>query len=217
MNLTKSIFTLSLLVFTLSVVLACSKNAAENVSPNSSKEVSAEATKALKVVTTVSPITSLVENIGGTKIILEGIVPEGTNSHTFEPAPSTASLMAEADLIVLNGLFLEEPSLQMAKANSKPTSVILLLGDKAVSKQEWVFDFSFPESDGHPNPHLWTSPILALKYAEIIKDELSSLDPANAEYYGRNFDNFESRISDLDSRIKTSIETIPVENRKLLT
>lgn len=217
MNLTKTIFTLTLLVFTLSVVLACSKDAAENISPNSSKEVSGGATKALKVVTTVSPITSLVENIGGTKVILEGIVPEGTNSHTFEPAPSTASLMAEADLIVLNGLFLEEPSLQMAKANSKPTSVILLLGDEAVSKQEWVFDFSFPESDGHPNPHLWTSPILALKYAELIKDELSSLDPANAEYYRENFDNFESRIKDLDSRIKASIETIPVENRKLLT
>ena len=118
MNLTKSIFTLSLLVFTLSVVLACSKDAAVNISPKSSKEASGGSPKALKVVTTVSPITSLVENIGGTKIILEGIVPEGTNSHTFEPAPSTASLMAEADLIVLNGLFLEEPSLQMAKANS---------------------------------------------------------------------------------------------------
>jgi ABC-type Zn uptake system ZnuABC Zn-binding protein ZnuA len=105
----------------------------------------------------------------------------------------------------------------MAKANSKPTCVILSLGDKAVSEQEWVFDFSFPESDGHPNPHLWTSPILALKYAELIKDALGALDPTNAKYYEENFSNFESRINDLDSRIKTSINTIPVENRKLLT
>ena len=217
MNRAKNIFALLLLIFTLSVAVACSKDTTENISITSPKEVSGDAPRALKVVTTVSPITSLVENIGGTKINLEGIVPEGTNSHTFEPAPSTASLMAKADLIVLNGLYLEEPSLQMAKANSKPTTVILLLGDKAVSKQEWVFDFSFPESDGHPNPHLWTSPILALKYAEIIKVELSALDPANAEYYRKNFANFESRISDLDSRIKTSIETIPIENRKLLT
>ena len=59
----------------------------------------------LRVVTTVSPITSLVENIGGTRIRLEGIVPEGVNSHTFEPSPSTAAILSEADLFVANGLF----------------------------------------------------------------------------------------------------------------
>ncbi|HCP23758.1 MAG TPA: zinc ABC transporter substrate-binding protein, partial [Dehalococcoidia bacterium] len=51
----------------------------------------------LRVVTTVSPITSIVENIGGLRIKLEGVVPEGVNSHTFEPNPSLAKLMAEAD------------------------------------------------------------------------------------------------------------------------
>jgi len=65
---------------------------------------------AIKVVTTVSPITSIVENIGGTRILLDGIVPEGVNSHTFAPAPSVAKSIAEADLIVLNGLQLEEPT-----------------------------------------------------------------------------------------------------------
>ena len=78
----------------------------------------------LRVVTTVSPITSLVENIGGTKISLVGIVPEGVNSHTFEPAPSTAKIIAEADLIVLNGLFLEEPSLEMARVNKTDKAII---------------------------------------------------------------------------------------------
>ena len=41
----------------------------------------------LRVVTTVSPITSIVENIGGNRIQLEGAVPEGVNSHVFEPQP----------------------------------------------------------------------------------------------------------------------------------
>ena len=75
----------------------------------------------LKVVTTVSPITSIVENIGGPRIQLEGIVPEGVNSHTFAPAPSVALVIAQADLIVLNGLLLEEPTLAMAEANRTPT------------------------------------------------------------------------------------------------
>lgn len=171
----------------------------------------------LRVVTTVSPITSLVENIGGTRIRLEGIVPEGVNSHTFDPAPSLARLLSEADLIVLNGLFLEEPSLKMAEANKREEAVILPLGDKAVARDEWVFDFSFPESGGRPNPHLWTSPVLALKYAELVREQLVFLDPPNAAYYEENFRTLKERLEDLDRRIEISVGTVPPENRKLLT
>ena len=171
----------------------------------------------LRVVTTVSPITSLVENVGGVRIRLQGIVPEGTNSHTFEPAPSVAQVMSEADLIVLNGLFLEEPSLEMAEANKKPGAVILALADRAISRDEWVFDFSFPEDGGHPNPHLWTSPVLAIEYAELIRDELAKLDADNADYYNSNYEKLKARLEDLDRRISEAVETIPPENRKLLT
>ena len=174
-------------------------------------------TEKLKVVSTVSPITSLVENIGGTAITVEGIVPEGVNSHTFEPAPSLARVMAQADLIVLNGLFLEEPSLNMAEASKSAEAVILTLGDKAITREQWVFDFSFPESEGHPNPHLWTDPILALKYAEIVRDQLTTLDQANSDHYNDNYSKLETRIQDLDRRIAEAVDTIPAQNRRLLT
>ena len=171
----------------------------------------------LKVASTVSPITSLAENIGGDRIQLTGIVPEGTNSHTFEPAPSVAAILAEADLFIANGLFLEEPTIEMAVANRKAGAVHLILGPKTVTEEEWVFDFSFPEEDGHPNPHLWTAPHLALKYAELIRDELMGLDAENAEYYQANYDKLAASIEDLDRRIISAVETIPPENRKLLT
>ena len=171
----------------------------------------------LKVVTTVSPITSITENIGGTRIDLEGVVPEGVNSHTFEPAPSVAALLSQADLIILNGLFLEEPTLEMARANLKSGAEILSLGDMTISREDWLFDFSFPESDGHPNPHLWPDPILALKYAELVRDALSSADPDNAEYYSENLEKFDQRIRELDDKIRTVVSTVPQENRKLLT
>ena len=181
------------------------------------EDPTAESPGKLRVVTTVSPITSIVENIGGTRIRLEGIVPEGANSHTFEPAPSVAKVLSEADLIVLNGLFLEEPSLEMARANKKDGAVILALGDMAISRNQWVFDFSFPQGDGHPNPHLWTSPVLALKYAGLVRDQLVAMNPSNADYFNQNFDTFKERIDDLDRRIASAVETVPAENRRLLT
>ena len=171
----------------------------------------------LLVVTTVSPITSIAENIGGTRIRLEGIVPEGINSHTFEPAPSVARLLSQANLIIMNGLALEKPTLDMAEANKKAEAVILLLGDSTIRPDEWIFDFSFPEKDGDPNPHLWLDPMLAIRYGELIRDELSRLDPASAGYYGANFETLRGRIEELDRGIRAAAESVPAQNRKLLT
>lgn len=171
----------------------------------------------LRVVTTISPITSIAENIGGDRVVIDGIVPEGTDSHTFEPAPSVARLMADADLIVLNGLALEQPSLEMAEANRSEGVVILLLGDRALSPEQWVFDFSFPESAGDPNPHLWTDPLLALRYAGLIAEQLSALDPENAGYFELNLATFRTRIELLDAAIEAAVATVPAQHRKLLT
>src|SRR5688572_22045955 len=70
-----------------------------------------------RVATTVAPITSIVSSIVGDRAEVTGIVPEGTNSHTFEPRPSVAELLSEADVLYMNGLQLEEPTKQLAEEN----------------------------------------------------------------------------------------------------
>ena len=206
----------TLLAFGMAVVaaIAC---AGEQPAAAPASAPNQPASAPLKVVATVSPITSIVENIGGTRITLEGVVPEGVNSHTFEPAPAVAVVLSGADLIFLNGLFLEEPTLEMAKANLKPGASIVSLGEQTITRDQWQFDFSFPEEGGHPNPHLWPDPILTLRYAEIVRENLVARDPANADYYRANYDAFAGRIATLDEAVKTIIPTIPPENRKLLT
>ena len=198
------------------VGLACA-GAAESTPEPATVSSAATATPSLNVVATVSPITSIVENIGGTRIALQGVVPEGVNSHTFEPAPSVAATLAQSDLIFLNGLFLEEPTLEMAEANLKDGAAIVSLGEQTITRDQWQFDFSFPEADGHPNPHLWPDPILALRYAEIVRDILSERDPDNADYYAANYDAFAARIATLDEAVKAAVPTIPSAKRKLLT
>ncbi|MGQ0794100.1 MAG: metal ABC transporter substrate-binding protein [Deltaproteobacteria bacterium] len=171
----------------------------------------------LNVVTTVAPITNIAKNIGGSKITLRGLVPEGVNSHTFEPKPSDVRLLARADLVILNGLNLEIPTEKMARASGKRRDSLLKLGDGTVSRREWIFDFSFPKAEGNPNPHLWMNIPYAIRYAELIRDRLSAMDGANRDFYTQNAEVYIARLKQLDSRIETAILTIPQANRKLLT
>jgi ABC-type Zn uptake system ZnuABC Zn-binding protein ZnuA len=171
----------------------------------------------LTVVSTVSPITNIIYNIGGDRINLTGIIPEGSDSHTFEPAPSDAKILAQADVIFVNGLHLEEPTLELARANQKAGAEIILLGEQTVTPDQYAFDFSFPRANGNPNPHLWTNPRYALRYAEIVRDELIKRDAANADTYQKNYAAFKTRIDALDRAISATLATIPAQNRKLLT
>jgi ABC-type Zn uptake system ZnuABC Zn-binding protein ZnuA len=171
----------------------------------------------LDVATTVAPISSIARNIGGSRIRLRGIIPDGTNSHTFEPAPSDARTLAQADLIVVNGLHLEQPTLDLAEASKRAEAVVVELGDRALDRADWLFDFSFPESAGDPNPHAWMDPSYAIRYAQIMRDEFARADPANAGYYAANYGSYASRLEELDGMIRSAVATVPAQNRKLLT
>jgi ABC-type Zn uptake system ZnuABC Zn-binding protein ZnuA len=178
---------------------------------------SSQGNDTLKVVATVAPITSIVENVAGDKVALTGIVPEGVNSHTFEPTPSDSKLLSAADLIILNGLDLETPTLKLAEANKKKSASIFSLGDKTVQEGDYIYDFSFPREQGHPNPHLWLNPEYAMRFAILVRDELVRLDPKNKSAYEQNTSQFLKKLEALDAAIKESVATIPPQNRRLLT
>lgn len=171
----------------------------------------------LVVATTVAPITSIVANIGGDRIELHGIVPEGTNSHTFEPPPQDAEVLSNADVVFINGLKLEDPTAELAKANAKKGSEIVALGTEALSPSDYIYDFSFPKKDGKPNPHLWTDPVFAIKYADEAAATLSKHDPANKAYYEANRVAFDAKATALANALKTAQATIPGGKKELLT
>ena len=171
----------------------------------------------LNVATTVAPISSIARNVGGTRVDIHGVVPDGTSSHTFEPAPSDAVLISKADIVFVNGLQLEQPTMELAGANLKEGAEIVSLGDQTISPDQYVFDFSFPEDEGKPNPHLWMNPAFAFEYAKIIEVKLAERDPANSVYYAGNLAAFRAVLIRLDEAIMVATATIPEQNRKLLT
>ena len=169
------------------------------------------------VATTVSPITSIVSRVGGDCVDVRGIVPEGTNSHTFEPAPSVAALLSDADVVFINGLKLEDPTLAMAEANMADGAELVELGTVALPEEDYIFDFSFPEEDGKPNPHLWTDPTYAIVYADIVREVLSERDPECADQMQENFEAFAAQAEELAEAVRLDQQTVPAGGLKLVT
>jgi len=172
----------------------------------------------IRIASTVAPITNIVANIAGdTNAVIEGLVPEGTNSHTFEPPPSAAETLEEADIVFINGLVLEEPTKDLALANLADGATICELGTEILPEDEWIFDFSFPEEGGKPNPHLWTNPPMVKDYARVVAEALTERDPANADTYAANLDKFSAKVDELDVAVRAATETLDVGARKLVT
>jgi len=171
----------------------------------------------LRIVTTVAPITSIAAAVAGDKATIDGLVPEGTNSHTFEPPPSAAKVLSRADIVFVNGLKLEEPTKDLAETNLKKGAKIVEIGTAVLPESDYIYDFSFPKEDGKPNPHLWTDPTYAIKYAQVIRDALVQADSANAAAYQANYTLFETKAKALDAALRADQETIPDGHKELLT
>jgi ABC-type Zn uptake system ZnuABC Zn-binding protein ZnuA len=199
------------------VVASCGETT-ENGVPSVGCELGAPVDGVLTIATTVAPITSIVANIaGGTNTVILGIVPEGTNSHTFEPKPSDARTLETADIVFINGLVLEEPTKDLALANLKDGANICELGTEILPESDYIYDFSFPKEGGKPNPHLWTNPPMAKQYAQVVHDVLVRRDPANATTYDTNLAAFVAKVDALDAAMVTATTTVPESQRKLLT
>jgi ABC-type Zn uptake system ZnuABC Zn-binding protein ZnuA len=199
------------------LVASCGETT-ENGVPAVGCDLGAPVAGVLTIATTVAPITSIVANIaGGTNTIILGIVPEGTNSHTFEPKPSDARTLETADIVFINGLVLEEPTKDLALANLKDGANICELGTEILPESDYIYDFSFPKEGGKPNPHLWTNPPMAKQYAQVVHDVLVRRDPANAATYDTNLAAFVAKVDALDAAMVTATATVPETQRKLLT
>jgi ABC-type Zn uptake system ZnuABC Zn-binding protein ZnuA len=169
------------------------------------------------VAASVAPIVDIVKNVAGDAADVQGMIPEGVDSHTFEPTPDTARTLSEADVIFLNGLDLEEPTLKLAEANLKDGAAIYQLGSHTLDANAYLYDFSFPASGGHPNPHLWMDVANAKTYTELVRDELVKVDPSNASTYRSNAESFLATLTSLDDAVQRAVDTVPPANRVLLT
>jgi ABC-type Zn uptake system ZnuABC Zn-binding protein ZnuA len=176
--------------------------------------VSLAAGEKLKVVAANSIVADMVKNVAGDLVELTFLIPLGSAPHSFQVTPQDVANMAEAHVFFANGLGLEEFLSELIEnAGGKVVVVSLSAGVEEREGREG------DEEHGHGSvdPHTWTTPANAIIFVHNIEQALSALDPANAETYRANAEAYEAELAELDAWVKAQIETIPAENRQLVT
>ena len=184
----------------------------------STEPAAASATK--RVLVSDPANSAIVREVAGDLLVVESIVPPGANGHTYEPVPGDAIKAATADLYIENGMQLNEAVSQFVRANYRAGTKEIVLAT-AIPQNEVIATDSAEEiaAHGHAhsfNAHFWTDPSYAMMYADRIATALSDLDPANASVYRERAGAFIARLKVLDEATRAAINSIPIQNRKLV-
>lgn len=165
------------------------------------------------VVTTSAIAGDLVRGLGGDSIEVKLLVPNGFDSHIYEPKPSELALLSEADLIVLPDAALNDIITGLVKL-SGDSERILDLNNTSLSKSDFIYREAGNSSSS--NPHTWTSPLLLAKWLTPLAEELSALKGVDALLVEQNLAKMLEEVEVLDSEIREAIAKIKPENRKLV-
>jgi ABC-type Zn uptake system ZnuABC Zn-binding protein ZnuA len=202
-------------VFHIFVLVGLLLAACGNASPVTSSD-------GLQVVASTNIVGDVVARVGGDLIDLTVLFPVGTDPHTFNPSPQDIITITEGDVVFIHGLHLEETLDSTLDANVNGVLVHVADGVE-------VLEFAAQEHEGEDHegedehaheggdPHTWTNPNNVIIWVENIASSLSGVDPLNAAAYQANAEAYIDELRELDSWIRTQVESIPVENRELVT
>lgn len=171
----------------------------------------------LEVVATTTVLADFVSQVGGDHVSVTSLVPKGGEVHTFDPAPADAVRLAGADLVVMNGLSLDDWLVRLVQNAGRPDLPVLKLGED-LSDVDYIEGGEDDEGDaaGGLNPHLWLDPAYARAYVDRIRLKLIELDPADQDDYDANAEAYDQTLATLDDWIGDQLAPIPVADRKVV-
>jgi ABC-type metal ion transport system, periplasmic component/surface adhesin len=171
----------------------------------------------VSVVTTTTVFADLVGNVGGDHVTVRSLVPNGGDVHTFDPKPSDAVALSNADVVFMNGLGLDDWLTDLAQSAGQAQLTIIKLGENLTDVQYIANDPNESAGGAQPNnPHLWMDVLYARKYVDRIRAELDQIDPAHASDYDANATTYDGTLVALDQYVRTQFDAIPQAQRKLV-
>lgn len=184
----------------------------------------------LRVVATNSLVADMVKNVGGDLIDLSYLLPLGSDPHSFQATPQDVAKVTAAHALFANGMGFEEFLGELIK-NAGGQTAVVSLSEGVETRQMNEAELAADEHGGDEHaaagehqhehagvdPHTWTTPTNAIVFVENIEKALSTIDPASAAAYKANAEKYKAQLKELDTWVKAQIETIPAQNRKLVT
>jgi zinc/manganese transport system substrate-binding protein len=169
----------------------------------------------LRAVATFSILGDLVAQVGGDRVAVTTLVQPNADAHGYTPAPSDARTLADAQLVVVNGLGLEGWIDRLIKASgTKAPVVVASAGVKPIEVDE---DDHGHAHGHHDDPHAWQSVANAKIYVGNIRDALARIDPDHAATYAENARTYLATLDALDAEVRTAIAAIPKAQRRIIT
>ena len=212
----------------LVLVAGCNGSAA-SPSPSESTGAAADYT----VIATTSVFADLAQLALGNNVTIETIVPAGVDVHTFEPSPADAQKLAGADLIVMNGLGLDEWALSLLEAAGKSEEDVLELAEGIDESNAWVYlegeehdeeegeEHSEEEGEEHghggTDPHIWLDPKGAAIYVNRIAARVAAELPERATAIESARDAGLAEIAALDEELRVGFTAVEASARKIVT
>jgi manganese/iron transport system substrate-binding protein len=189
----------------LGALAACSPSAsAEGTGPTPAPD-------AIRVVATTTVLADLVAQIGGTNVDVTSIVPKGGVVETFDPSPQDVAAISEAELIVMNGLGLDEWLEPVARTAAPDVPIVRLAED--LPGVAYVTD----EETNGSNPHLWLDVGNADRYVQRLTEILAQAHPPHAAEIRSGGAAYSERLQALDRWVREQVATIPPSDRKLVS
>jgi zinc/manganese transport system substrate-binding protein len=175
------------------------------------------ASEPMPVVASFSILGDMTRIVGGNRIALTTLVGPDGDAHVYQPTPADGKAIAEAKLVIVNGLSFEGWLERLLKATgTKATVTTATKGITPREIKEEGHDHDH-DDDGNIDPHAWQSVANAKIYVTNIRDALIGMDQAGASTYEANAATYLAELDALDSDIRKAIAAIPESNRKIIT
>jgi zinc/manganese transport system substrate-binding protein len=175
----------------------------------------AHAQDKVRVVATFSILADLAKNVGGDAVEVASLVGPNGDAHAYAPSPADAKLLADAKLVLVNGLGFEGWIDRLVKASGTKAQVVA--ASKGVKPRQAKGESGHGHDHGTSDPHAWQSVANAKIYVGNIRDALVKADPAAKSTYEANASAYLAKLDALDRDVKATIAAIPAARRKIIT
>jgi len=167
---------------------------------------SAQQARPLRVVASFSILADMLRNVGGDAVDVTALVGPDADAHVFEPSPADARRLADADLVVVNGLGFEGWLDRLIRASGYRGPVTI--ASAGIEPRKFGKE---------PDPHAWQDLTHARRYALNLRDALIKASPANTSYFEQRAAQYVAQLAALDHDVRNRFAAIPMEQRRVIT